>query len=520
MTGKQNKAVPLYEQILESPFLLGLLSFFLMVILNISCLDNPPYWDDILGLHNQAIWLAKHNFNLIELWQPANSDANVYKFGILPFLYGIWYSLFSARTVHVFGHLFNMGCLALAFGASYSILRRFKVTSYWALLWCVAALFEPVMAGRVVALGQECPLLCAGILSFYFLQEKRYRLSLFFIFLAMLCKMTAGVLTTAFTLWLVIDISLAGKEWGVRLKKYKYYLIIGILLIAFFLFTSFYWTDELFTVNKVSIKQSFGNLWYAWLVLVPVQFVALIMMGAITLWRLVVLIKNKSILNLSDKDKFSLLILIFTGGFWFSYGSYGCSLPRYSAVVVFPVYIFIAINTFSDKKKWLAIALAIILLVLGVISINGRYYFRLQPNRLRSGEYLERSREFLKDLRKNQAACKILEEQYFNRPIVAKWPFLQMLTVPGMGYVTETLPNVYAACRPISYGKVKVYDPKAKMPDNTLYIFAFNSLEAWIKFGPSLFPERDKRYKIILKNQINDGWFIIYEKEPEGISNN
>ena len=515
MIKTENEITPLYEQIFKYPVLLGLLSFLFMVILNISCLDNPPYWDDILGLHNQGIWLAKHNFNVIELWQPVNSDSNVYRFGILPFLYGIWYSLLPARTVHLLGHLFNMGCLSLAFGLSYSILRKFKVTSYLALLWCVAAILEPIMAGRTAALGQECPLVCAGVLSLYFLQEKRFWYGLLFMFLAMLCKMTAGILVTAFTMWLIADICLAGKDWFEQFEKHKYHLITGILLIVFFLFASFSWHDELFTVNEVSIARSFDNLQYAWLVLVPVQFAALIIMGFVTLWHLIVLINNKSISDLSDKDNFSLLILIFTGGFWLAYGSYGCSLPRYSAFAVFPVYIFIALNTFSEKKIWLTTAIAAVLLAIGVISITGSYYLSLQPNRLRSGEYLERSREFLADLQYNRKACKLLEEKYFNRPVVAKWPFLQMLTIPEMGYVTKALPNVYAAGRPISYGKVKIYDPKAKMPDKTLYVFGFNSLEAWTKFGPSLFPRRDKRYKIILKNQIRDGWFIIYEKEPE-----
>lgn len=515
MPENENEITRLCGQVLESPVLLGLLSFLLMVLLNIPNLENPPYWDDVLGLHNQAVWLAKHNFNVIELWRPENSGSNAYRFGILPFLYGIWYSLFPIKIVHVMGHFFNIGCLALTFGTACSILRKFKITSYLVLLWCVAAMCEPVMAGRTAALGQECPLLCAGLLSLYFLQEKRYGLGLLFIFLAMLCKLTAGVLVTAFTLWLLLDICFAGKGWLERLKKYKYLLISGVLLIAFFLFVSFHWTDELFTVNKVSITQCFSNLLYAWLVLVPVQCAALIIMGLVTLWRLFVLIKNKNIFNLSDNDRFSLLILIFTGGFWFSYGAYGCSLPRYSAFVVFPVYIFIALNTFSEKRKWITAVLAAVLLGLGIISINGRYYLRLQSNRLRSGEYLERSREFLADLRENRKACKLLEKEYFNRPVVAKWPFLQMLTIPEMGYVTKALPNVYAACRPINYAKVKVYDPKAKMPDNTLYVFGFNSLEAWKEFGPSLFPKRDKKYKIILKNQIKDGWFIIYEKEPE-----
>ena len=514
MTENKDDIIPLHEQILKSPVLLGLLSFFLMLILNFPCIDNPPYWDDIIGLHNQAVWLAKHNFNVIELWQTA-ADSNVYRFGIMPHIYGVLYILFSPKTVHVLGHLFNMGCLALTFGVSYSILRKFKINDYIALLWCVAAICEPVMSGRIIALGQECPLVCAGILSFYFLQEKRYRLGVLFIFIAMLCKMTAGVLTTAFTLWLIIDICLARERWLEQLNKYKYYLIIGIFLIAFFLFTSFYWTDELFKVNDVSIAKCFQQLYYTYLVLVPVQLAALIMMGFAALWRIIVVIKDKSLFSLSEKDKLSLLLLIFTGGFWISYGAYGCSLPRYSAFAVFPVYIFIALNTFSDKKKWLTAILAVILLILGLISMNGRYYLRLQSNRLRSGEYLERSREFVNDLWKNQAACRLLETKYFNRPVVAKWPFMQMLTIPEMGYVTKPLPNVYAACPLVNYAKTKKYDPKVKMPDNTLYVFGFNSLEAWTEFGPSLFPKRDKKYKIILKNQIKGGWLLIYEKEPE-----
>ena len=154
--------------------------------------------------------------------------------------------------------------------------------------------------------------------------------------------------------------------------------------------------------------------------------------------------------------------------------------------------------------------MAIILLTLGLISINGKYYLPLQSNRLRSGEYLERSREFINDLWENQAACKLLETKYFNRPIVAKWPFIQMLTIPEMGYVTKALPNVYTACRQVNYAKTKKYDPKVKMPDSTLYIFASNSLEAWTKFGPSLIPPRGNIYEFIVKNQIKGGWLVIY----------
>ena len=67
----------------------GLLVFMAIVFVNSSKLSNPPYWDDIIGLHNQAIFIAKHNFNPIELWNdkpmevrgltnPLASNSNVY----------------------------------------------------------------------------------------------------------------------------------------------------------------------------------------------------------------------------------------------------------------------------------------------------------------------------------------------------------------------------------------------------------------------------------------------------------
>jgi hypothetical protein len=508
------------DKILESPAWVGCLSFLLMLVLNFTCLDNPPYWDDILGLHNQAIWLANNNFNLSELWQPGQGfwegGSNIYKFGIIAYLYGILYSLFSVNAVHIIGHLINLGCLALAFGACYSILRKFKINKHIALLWCAAVICEPVMSGRTAALGQESPLLCAAVLGIYFFADKKYWLGLVFVVAAILVKATGGILASAFVVWIVLDICLAKGNRKKHLKKYYLYLFAGIIMVICFLVLSLAETRDI-EGERILLGKFFSSLKYQFSTLLPVQFFALCMVTAMAVWRLIVVLKNKTLFDLSEKDKISLLLLILTGGFWVSYGLYNCPLPRYSAFIVFPMYIFIALNT-SSKNKCLTVVLAVILLLAGIININGRYYLRLQSNRLRSGEYLERSREYLNDLWENQKACKLLETKYFDRPVVAKWPFLQMLTVTEMGYVTKALPNVYAACQPIKYAKVKVYNPSTKMPNNTLYVFGFNSLAAWKEFGPSLFPERGKKYKIILKNQIKDGWFVIYEKEPNSIN--
>jgi hypothetical protein len=179
------------------------------------------------------------------------------------------------------------------------------------------------------------------------------------------------------------------------------------------------------------------------------------------------------------------------------------------------MYIFLGLNLLS-RKKVMAMVLAMVFLILGILNVNGRFYPCMLPAHLRSGEYLERSREYLEDLWANQAACKLLETQYFDCPVVAKWPFVQMLTVPEMGYVTKALPNVYCACMPIKYAKVNVYYPDMRMPDNTLYIYSYNTFETWKAFGPSLFPSKESGCRIIYRNMVGDGWFVIYKKEKAG----
>ena len=79
-------------KLLQSRAQLFALLFFLFALLNISTLANPPYWDEILGLHNQAIYLARSNFDLPQLYraqeQFRNGGSCVYPFGIMPFVYG------------------------------------------------------------------------------------------------------------------------------------------------------------------------------------------------------------------------------------------------------------------------------------------------------------------------------------------------------------------------------------------------------------------------------------------------
>ena len=111
----------------------GLLVFMAIVFVNSSKLTNPPYWDDIIGLHNQAIFIAKHNFNPIELWKdkpmevksitnPLASNSNVYPYCITPWIHAVFYKLLPPHVAHFAGHLFNMLCLSIAAALAYAII--------------------------------------------------------------------------------------------------------------------------------------------------------------------------------------------------------------------------------------------------------------------------------------------------------------------------------------------------------------------------------------------------------------
>ena len=143
--------------------------------------------------------------------------------------------------------------------------------------------------------------------------------------------------------------------------------------------------------------------------------------------------------------------------------------------------------------------------------MDGLFYPALQPLSSRSGEYLERSREYITDLRANVAFCQALEKDAFLNPIVAKWPFVQMLTMPKLGYVTNPAPYVYAVGTLPKYTSAKLFTEFKNMPNNTLYIYAFNSFESWNKFGPSLQPRPEDQ--IVVSDDTLGGLLLVYRKK-------
>lgn len=488
----------------------GSVCFIIVALLNFSCLCNPPYWDDILGLHNQAIFLANNHFDIARLWEPgqeySNGGSNIYPLGIIPLFYGILYSLFKPGHVHVIGHLFNIACLSISFTLFFMILRKYYISKLVALLWCIAALCEPVMSGRTAELGQESPLIALAAAAIYCIAFRKIWTALIFILLASFVKPTAGLLAFALVVLLIIGGTMPSRFFRKKFLNAKWgeYFIgsIAVSLIIISISICFL-TGETYK-SLPCLSSLLNRLIFIFSRLLPVQ--ALLLVGAIAV-ALISISQMKAIKNLW-RNWFSIYLFIFILGFWFVFFLFPVPLPRYTGFVVFPTCAFIALNV---KKKYCNLLLASLIIMLGIVTMGGIFYLSIDESHRRSGEYLERSREYIADLRSNVEICKNLEQDASLRPIVAKWPFVQMITMPELGYVNKPMACVYSVGTLPKYTSAKRFTGFKDMIDGTLYIYVFNSFEIWSKFGPSLRPSPCDQ--VVISDNTLDGLLLVYQKK-------
>ena len=469
----------------------GAIALVVLAVANGSCLGNPPFWDDLLGLHNQALFLAKHGFRWSELaasglfWE---GGSNVYRFGVLPWFYGLGYAALPAGAVHLAGHLFNLLCLAASASVLFAALRRAGVGRSSALFWCLAMLAEPVAAGQGAALGQEPPLLLAGAFAFFFAVRGRL--------LPCLAAVAAGALVK---LTMVVWIPALLVCWfrnGRRLST----AVPAVALTAAMVLGGWIDSDGPAGGSGSFLWQIRGNL-ILLLRDVPMQMILLVSAAVATLWRL-----RRGGLSGGAREVV-LYGWVVRAGFWGALLIYSVPLPRYTLLGVFPLFAVLAV-VLRPRPAWAAAVLAA-----GILVSSGALPLPELPGaHRRSGEFLERSRAYLDEIDWQRTLCRILEREAFDRPIVAKWPLVQMLTVPEFGYVTRPLPHVYSAGILPRYAPVTGRVPP-EPPAGALRVFECNSFEFFSEFGPPLAPEPGDEVMLVVGPQ--DSPTVVYRRPEE-----
>lgn len=486
--------------ILRSKLLLFFLLFIVFTLFNLRSLSNPPYWDEIMGLHNQAIWLAENNFDFGRLYTQEQTyhkgGSLIYALGVMPLVYGVMYYALPPLAVHILGHLINLAALAFAGMLFIRLVRKFSDNNL-TILWAFAAFTEPLFSGRMAAQGQEAVLAGVIMLSLYWFFNKRFYLAVLIGALCCFVKFTGIVLLIAYLVWFALAyiIKKDADERKVFIKSFLLTLLVGGIVCGLFKLIAFPSPSENAGILNLGIMLVIWQIkyFYLWVFL---ELLTASILFAVLWWKFAE----------RRKELGYLILPIFIFGYFFSYFIHSASpqIPRYTAIIVVPLVLFLAYSARGiDMKKQMAFAL--FFPVVHLLNMYGLLLCEIPSYYSADGSQLERSREFLDALEADRNLCRFVEQ---NKPgdvqILCKWPHVQMLTMPKLRYVKSPVKNVCCLGIFPKYSKAEKLDDLSKLNECAWILYSPDSLD--IQFPPRLLPVSPESVKIVY----SDSYFIIY----------
>ena len=171
------------------------LLFVLLAAVNFDSLTAPPFWDDLIGVQTQAVFLARNNLSLSALLNAPRGDgaACYYLLSIPSWIYAVLYLFLPPAAVHFTGHLFSCALLAASGGLFLELTRR-KLTPEIAVCGVVSALTHPLLAARAASMDQETWLAFAVMLTLFFWNRHRKRAALVCSGCSLAVKLTGAIL--------------------------------------------------------------------------------------------------------------------------------------------------------------------------------------------------------------------------------------------------------------------------------------------------------------------------------------
>ncbi|MDD4181153.1 MAG: hypothetical protein PHE87_05955 [Victivallaceae bacterium] len=476
-----------FDKLLQSKWKLFFVILMLLVGLNISIMTNPPYWDEILGLHNQALFLANNNFNFATLYGQNQSYISggscIYPIGILPLFYGLLYWTLPPLYVHIIGHLLNLVAISFATTLFLQLVRRFSST-LTTILWGMVALSEPIVSSRMAAQGQDAVLAAVIMLSIYFFLRGKLRTAILVAGISCFVKMTGIILLAAFVCYFLCA---AIVERPTRRRRNLSNMSLSLLTMAL--------------LGSLSILASSGNdynsqagifhlgvglITYHWYFFYP--WVSLKLLLALGFFIFLSVRKRRwKGLRLSPYW----LLAVFIIGFFAGYFIYtDPQLVRYSVIVMLPLTLLLAYGMQFIPWKILHSFIGGLLLI-QLLNTNGMLLPTLPDSFAADPSLLERSREFLQVVAMDRRLARELEENSPNTILVCKWPYPQMLTIPQFRYVSRPLLGVRSFGFRARYAPAPDVNSDTLINPNTWYLYAANCMDTW--FLPSFYPRPNSR---------------------------
>ncbi|MCB4756785.1 MAG: hypothetical protein LHV69_07110 [Elusimicrobia bacterium] len=493
------------ERLFDNPRRFGWIVFLFLLAFNAGRLMDPPYWDGVTGVYSQGVWLANHHFDVARLChQPPYHEGGprVDLFYAYAFLFGLLSKLFSPATVFLLLHLLNLGFASVAISVCFKMIHK-RLGSGISTLWILAAALDPIWSGQCAAIYLEVPLAAVVMLSLFYFGERDYGRAVLACVAGIFIKFSVLLLGLAFLVYVFLDTFLrrARKARGLSLPQAL------LLCVPFVVMVVLNQGHSLPVYPMKDVAASFITFFKTARLFFPgLTFLFSLALGLVGT-RLIMRRREGPFSKGSGDTPLIALLIIYIGSFFISFIVYGQMMPRYAAMVLFPLVCLLAI-LLSNHRTFSAV-LGCTLLMWGAFNQYGRGLPPLPLHQARSGNLLERSREFLLDLDDNRDICRWLEQEHYQSPILVKYPFTQMLTMPEMGYVKRPLPYVIGVGRFPQASAAIPYSPNLDllMRPRVLGLYCANVYEQ-IE-GPPLRPAWDD--PILYRGGRGPETLIVYE---------
>lgn len=455
--------------------------FVLLAAANAAHLSDPPYWDAVVGVYRQGVWLARHHMDYAGLMREAvyaDGGPRVHPLYLFSAVFaGLIRLLPPAGTFFVL-HLTMLAAAALGLTAHYRVMRT-QVPAAHAAAWLAAAATGPIWAGQTASLYLEMPMVGLLGLSALALWRGRYRSAALWSLAAYFVKSAALLEATALFCAGAVLLAIAAREPARAEDRGLAWLLVplpAMILLNRLAGQSAAPDALVWSAAPGYVERLIAQAPYLYPALLAQ--LALIALGAACAGK-----DLRALLAKRADARWTLFLLLWVGGFWAAFALTQRNLVRYTVFAALPAAGLLAV--FWRSRPRLSLALALSLIAWNLFNLRGFGLRPLPPIVGRSGDRLERSREYLDDLRADQELAALLSRDFPNEPVVARWPFPQMLRFPELGYVSSPLPDVIDASRPPLRGETAAATPEELVGRATLCVYAPSVFE---QGAPSLRP--------------------------------
>lgn len=361
---------------IKSQFLMW---FFIIFLLKLGSIFEPPVWDSAMGVFAPAIYLYENQFDIFSLAQEYGwwtAGPNTHSFSIFTwFIAAVMHITVSPKFSFLIIHLTIYALSAWSLVAFIRGLVTLNFSQTTAILSGIALVATPIVLVQIGYMYTESIVMSLGIIAWAKWIEEKEALATFFIILALATKLTALAIAASFIVIILIKL-----KHKISVKRLIY---ITLIILVFIFFSSIrewigkiYFLDQ-FGWNVGPVKEHIANI------AISVWDISLfVLLGFIlTIFSFLFLYKhsNNLSINTSNNSKEAVWIALILPWIFYAFVVVAVStnkpfLPRYAipAIPFTLIQILIFFKLYKFDKQINLVLVAVI--VFSIYNHNGALY--------------------------------------------------------------------------------------------------------------------------------------------------